>query len=326
MLPCCTRRWCLLLVLVAGVGGCGGGGGGPTGPSQPATPPPPIALPDPIAYDALGSGRLCFERLVWGNNGLGSGTFVIDASARRSWGIQSTKEPAISPDGLRIAYSAVPDGGASWQVYTIPAEGGFPVWAGGGPGLFHTVPAWTPSSQLIWHSDSDGGSFGGIFETRDSVSVAGLRAVGESFGGSSVISVYQSYPGHFVLARVNADPHTALAAPAFSPDGNELAWIRVWEWNEVAARMDVVVGGPDGSHAETIVTLPLPGGVMHWSGGNNLSLAWSPDGRRLAFNRPESSTTGHVFVVSRNGGPPTQITSAPGVGDRSVSWSYLPRP
>ena len=24
---------------------------------------------------------------------------------------------------------------------------------------------------------------------------------------------------------------------------------------------------------------------MRWSGGNNLSLAWSPDGQRLAFNR-----------------------------------------
>jgi Tol biopolymer transport system component len=72
--------------------------------------------------------------------------------------------------------------------------------------------------------------------------------------------------------------------------------------------------------------LSLPGGLMQWAGGNNFSLAWSPDGRRLAFNRPESSTTGHVFVVSRDGGSPTQITSAPGVGDRSVSWSYLPRP
>ena len=125
---------------------------------------------------------------------------------------------------------------------------------------------------------------------------------------------------------MNADPHTALVAPAFSPDGNELAWIRVWDWDTVATRMDVVAGEPDGSHAETIVALSLPGGLMQWAGGNNFSLAWSPDGRRLAFNRPESSTTGHVFVVSRDGGPPTQITSAPGVGDRSVSWSYLPRP
>ena len=75
-----------------------------------------------------------------------------------------------------------------------------------------------------------------------------------------------------------------------------------------------------------IATLPLPDGLMRWSGGNNLSLAWSPDGQRLAFNRPESSTTGHVFVVSRDGARLTQITSTPGVGDRSVSWSYLPRP
>jgi len=52
----------LLPVLIAGVGGCGGGGGSSPAVSSPATPPPPIALPDPLAYDALGSGRLCFER------------------------------------------------------------------------------------------------------------------------------------------------------------------------------------------------------------------------------------------------------------------------
>jgi Tol biopolymer transport system component len=227
-------------------------------------------------------------------------------------------EPAISPDGLRIAYSSLTDLVTVYDIYTIPADGGFPVRAGGSSDQ-DGMPAWTPASGLIWSSGGDGSALA----TRDSVSVAGLRAVGLRVGGTFVIHVYR---GAEVVARVNADPGTALVAPAFSPDGNELAWIRVWDPDTVATRMDVVVGGPDGSQAETIVAVSLPGGLMRWSGGNNFSLAWSPDGRRLAFNRPESSTTGHVFVVSRDGGPPTQITSAPGAGDRSVSWSYLPRP
>lgn len=311
------RRWCLLPALIAGVGGCGGGGGSSPAVSSPATPPPPIALPDPLAYDALGSGRLCFERVV--PSGPGGGVFVIDASARRTWGFGGLgQEPAISPDGSRIAYSSLTDLVTSWDIYTIPADGGFPARAGGSSNI-DGMPAWTPASQLIWSSEGDGSGL----ETRDSVSVTGLRAVGLRVGWTRVIDVYR---GAVVVARVNTDPHTALVAPAFSPDGNELAWIRVWDWDTVATRMDVVAGEPDGSHAGTIVALSLPGGLMQWAGGNNFSLAWSPDGRRLAFNRPESSTTGHVFVVSRDGGPPTQITSAPGVGDRSVSWSYLPRP
>ena len=285
--------------------------------SPPATPPPPIALADPVAYDALGSGRLCFERLV--SSVSGGGVFVIDASARRAWGFATTadfvgglfQEPAISPDGLRIAYSSLTDFATFWDIYVIPADGGFPARASGGPEN-ESLPAWTPGSELLWNRD------GG--QTREAVSVTGARAVAQNRG----LLVYR---GPLPVTRIYEGSEVLLDAPAFSPDGTELAWVRVPGVNyTVARRMDIVVADPDGGHPETIATLPLPDGLMHWSGGNNLSLAWSPDGRRLAFNRPESSTTGHVFVVSRDGARLTQITSAPGVGDRSVSWSYLPPP
>jgi hypothetical protein len=73
----------MLAAIALALGACGGGGGGaPTGVSRPATPPPPIALGDPVDYQVLGSGRLCFERIVSG--GSGGGVFVIDAGARRA--------------------------------------------------------------------------------------------------------------------------------------------------------------------------------------------------------------------------------------------------
>lgn len=100
-----------MLAVAVGVSSCGGdgGGGGPTSPGAP-TPPSTIALSDPIDYSAVGSGRLCFGRAS-GVAGA-SGVFVIDGSARRAWGIPESPsalfaEPAISPDGLRIAYSSL---------------------------------------------------------------------------------------------------------------------------------------------------------------------------------------------------------------------------
>lgn len=277
--------------------------------SPPATPPPPITLVDSVDYDAIGSGRLCFERLV--SSGRGDGVFVIDARARRAWGFAATadyvgglfSEPAISPDGLRIAYSSLTDLVTFWDIYTMPADGGFPAQATTGADQ-EFLPFWTPWSELRWGGDT----------SRHTVSVTGARAFAQ--GGKLYLGT----------VKLDAGPQDWLDAPAFSPDGTELAWIRARNANTVATSIDIVVSDPDGGHPKTIATLPLPDGLMRWQGGNNLSLAWSPDGRRLAFNRPESAATGHVFVVSRDGTSLAQITSAAGVGDRSVSWSYLPRP
>ena len=310
----CRRRGrpgCLPLVLMGGLSGCGGGAGEriPSALSPPVTPPPPITLVDRVDYDALGSGRLCFERLV--HSGPGAGVFVIDAGARRTWGFAATaeyvgglfSEPAISPDGRRIAYSSLTYLVTFYDIYTIPADGGFPARASSVADQ-EFLPFWTPWSELGWGGDT----------SRHTVSVTGARAFAS--GG-------KLYRGAVTL---DEGPQGWLDAPAFSPDGTELAWVRARRASAAFTGMDIVVADPDARHAETIASLPLPDGLMSWQGGNNLSLAWSPDGRRLAFNRPESAATGHVFVVHRDGSRLTQVTSAPGVGDRSVSWSYLPRP
>jgi WD40-like Beta Propeller Repeat len=298
----------------------------PTGPQMASTPPPAISLPDPVNYDVIHSHRLCFERLspVIGE----SGVFVIDASARRAWGFAETADftgglfnsPAISPDGQRIAYSSL---GAFWwtfwDIFVIPAEGGVPVVGAAGPGN-DALPTWTPGSVLLWADDEKSP----YSLSHEAVSVTGAR----------VLAVLVSPAGLYIRVGsdyrplVSAGANERYDAPAFRPDGTELAWIRE-QIDPVSygfVRIDILVGDANGARPERIASLPLAGGLMGWSGGNNQSLAWSPDGRQLAFNYATSSTTGHIFVVDRYSGKLTQITSKEGVGDRSVSWSYLPRP
>jgi hypothetical protein len=311
----------LAAVLGAFALSCGGGGGESGAPHPAATPLLPTTLPDPIDFGVLGSGRLCFERLVNGSSSP-SGVFVIDARAQRTWGYPKTvgggmlfSEPAISPDGSRIAYSSITDAASAWDIYLIEAERCLPARQSSAPGN-ELVPAWTPSGALLWYDSSESCDRDLMRET---VSAKDARVVAVRGGLAQ-----RATPTSCSLL-VPGSSNVTHYAPAFSPDGTRLAWIRLRYSNGAWTDLDVVVGDAAGQNAEVIATLPLPGRTtMGWAGGNNLSLAWSPDGSRLAFNRPESNDTAHIFVVIVDGSHLTQLTTAPGVGDRSVSWSLVP--
>ena len=82
----------------------------------------------------------------------------------------------------------------------------------------------------------------------------------------------------------------------------------------------------DATNLTTLASVSLPPSAMvqaggGWSGPNNMSVCWMPDGSRLVFVIPESTLVGHIWVVRADGTGLAQLTSAPGVYDRSVSCS-----
>ncbi|HYF73075.1 MAG TPA: serine hydrolase, partial [Nocardioides sp.] len=76
--------------------------------------------------------------------------------------------------------------------------------------------------------------------------------------------------------RLTAGPSDT--APAWSPDGSHLAFLRDGQVHVLA------VGGPDGGALERLTDLPLGAGAP----------AWSPDGSRLAFSAPVDPAGQHA--------------------------------
>lgn len=127
----------------------------------------------------------------------------------------------------------------------------------------------------------------------------------------TISSKFIGHPSAASGEPIQLSPLTALpgseAYPAFSPDGKWLAYC----WNgaqDDAAEFDIYVRPVDGQSPARRIHAPL---------GVNLSPAWSPDGRRIAWFRYESGWRGKILMAGLNGGPEMEVTTA-----AAPHWSY----
>jgi len=102
----------------------------------------------------------------------------------------------------------------------------------------------------------------------------------------------------------------AETQPAFSPDGNQVAYV----WN----------GGSDGMQHLYVKLIGAETSLQLTSGtGNDISPTWSPDGRSIAFLRV-SPSEGGIYVVAAIGGAARKLFTPVGKieWDRgALSWS-----
>jgi Tol biopolymer transport system component len=204
-------------------------------------------LPDPTSDPAFSpDGRqVAFRR--GGNAPESAGIFVKPIGSSQLRQLTNRPEdccPVWSPDGSLIAFSRF--SGKEHLIYTVPA-------GGGALRKLYSTAAGPKRGELDWSPDGESIVF-----------------VGESGQGTSSI---------FVLSLKDLTAHRITAppplnkdwGPAFSPDGQTLAFVRTHE-----------TGLP-----ETIVVMPAAGGesrvVVTYHNGILGPPAWTADGQSIVF-------------------------------------------
>jgi TolB protein len=192
------------------------------------------------------------------------------------------RQPAISPDGKRVAYST--SDGALWvmsletkaaEALPLPAgRYGYPAWLSDGSGLVYTSYKFMPGSE-----DADFMAY--TFE-----------------GGRERPFLSQTGPQDY---------------PALSPDGGALAY--------VTSQATVLPGFGNTLTQQLWVASLREGKPQQLSVGSvgETRPAWSPDGKRIAFSSARRGGA-DIWLVNPDGQELVRLTEAP-AAETSPAWS-----
>lgn len=189
-------------------------------------------------------------------------------------------QPSVSHDGKHLAFVWGGEDGENYDVYIKLIDVGSAVRLTTDPG-HDLVPQWSPDDRFI--------SFLRVTESGTSVYVV------PSLGGTEM-KIADLLPG----GGWKADPLQVQvgSGAAWSPDGKYLI---------------VSNGNSSGNGGIALYALPLNGSPRHQisypSGlAHDFGASVSPDGKRLAFVRETSNSSGDVFTSAIDGSDPQQIT------------------
>lgn len=181
-------------------------------------------------------------------------------------------QPAFSPDGATVAYVAIPEDGGPQHIYVkgVASETSTQVTSGTSDDF---SPAWSPDGNYIAYLSRSAEGLG--------IYVADVRT-----RASRKVFVPQ------------AESQWEQGALSWSPDGGSLVF------------PDHAGSSPSSSivllNLKTLQSQALTTPPEGWEG--DLTPAFSPDGRRIAFSRASETAVRDLYWIAASGGPVHQIT------------------
>ncbi|MFN2637883.1 MAG: hypothetical protein ABR585_12730 [Gemmatimonadaceae bacterium] len=332
-----------------------------TDPISPDFPAPEVPSLESVNFAAIGAGKVAFERIGPTGYNTIYVIDATAMTSPHFFDNQLEFGAAISPDGQRIAYATYDnatlydafasnlDGSGLQHVTRFALQEGPPSWSpdgakivvsgGNSNSLVYDVYSQTattnPSDQTqLTHFSATPGvpvSCPVIIDNQSRVAISSQGALTFACLNAEVdvLSSTETLVASYKPARTDRTQWPNLFAAQWAPDGTRIAFIETTsnvDANFLLLSYALKVMNADGTNVTALATIPIPASANvqtggGWVGMNNYSLCWMPDASRLVFNVPETSTIGHLWVVKSDGTGLTQLTSSPGVYDRSVSCS-----
>jgi TolB protein len=174
--------------------------------------------------------------------------------------------PAWSPNGDRLVFHRLPGDGTGADLWTMRVNGTGERNLTRSPGIVDRYGAWSPDGHEI------------VFMRDDS-------------GLENDIATIRPDGSHL---RALTDTATDEEAPDWSPDGKRIAFH--WNGAPPGEDYDIFVMRRDGGSPVTRLTTAAGG-----DGSGSFNPAWSPDGRKIVFNR------GELFTMRADGSRPKTV-------------------
>jgi len=302
-----------------------------------------------IPYDALGSSKLVFKR----DGGINKyGIVLLDGASRTgsvTYSPLSGGLVAASPNTGKLAYAgSSPDNHQrSYDIFVrdFASSTGTPL---GGAGGMRDHPSWSPDgTRVVYAETAQTFSFRStVVATQAPVPGAPRQVLWSAAehscefarsprqNAAGVVVFVYSWVFDPAFCVVNDDmiasktpgdpslwilygPGPTVFSPTWSPSGAEIAFFeRSLSGTEPIATIKRMTAS--GANVRTVAVRPHNGDSSWLS----YSMCWPGDGSRIFFSLPRpEGTDSHIYSVVVADGTVTQITTAPGVRDWSLSCS-----